>query len=130
LSLLFLDRIGKAFAQMTEIIVGEAETAETLARSAREAETARIWAAAPPDPADRQGTSAPLARELTRFEAAALAGKPELVVLADDSDVALAAALVATKLLIPVVAVEGAMSPSSANGRLIAQLADAYTRAA
>ncbi len=115
---------------MTEIIVGDAATAETLARSAGKAETARIWAAPPPDPADRPGTSAPLARELTRFEADALGRKPERVVLADDSDAALAAALVATKLLIPVEAVEAAMSPSTANGRLIAQLADAYTRAA
>ena len=53
------------------------------------------------------------------------------MVLADDSDAALAAALVATKLLIDVVATAGrARARSSANGRLIAQLAEAYTRPA
>ena len=50
--------------------------------------------------------------------------------LADDSEEALAAALVATKLLIEVRAAEAARNPESANGRLIAQLAGAYTEPA
>ena len=50
---------------------------------------------------------------------------PERVVLADDSDAALAAALVASKLLIPLEATDDASQPASANARLIAQLAAA-----
>ena len=41
-----------------------------------------------------------------------------------------AAALVAAKLLIRVSAADAARDPASANGRLIAQLAGAYTRPA
>ncbi len=83
-----------------------------------------------PAGADPEGSSAPLARALVEFEAQVTAQRPDLVLLADDSDSALAAALVATKLLIPVAAAEPARDPSSPNGRLIAQLAEAYTRAA
>jgi hypothetical protein len=115
---------------MTQIIVGDGSTAETVAQTLGGGQNPRIWAAERPDPGDRPGTSAPLARELTRFEAEATAREPESILLADDSDASLAAALVATKLLIPLAAVEAAMQPSSANGRLIAQLADAYTRPA
>ncbi len=72
----------------------------------------------------------PLAEALTRLEGVLAAERPESVLLADDSDTALAAALVATKLSIPVVASDAARSPASENGRLIAQLADTYTAAA
>jgi hypothetical protein len=116
---------------VTQLIVGEGSTAEALAQTLGQvAETAGIWAASGPVTADDPGSSAPLARELTRFEAEAVARKPDSVILADDSDASLAAALVATKLLVPLAAVDAAMRPSSANGRLIAQLADAYTRPA
>jgi hypothetical protein len=64
-----------------------------------------------------------LARLLVGFEEALSADPPEGVVLADDSDEALAAALVATKLLIPIHARPQASAPTSLNGRLIAQLA-------
>lgn len=69
----------------------------------------------------------PLAAAMTELETRLEAERPEAVVLADDSDRSLAAALVATKLLIPVRATADASSAATANGRLIAQLADAYT---
>jgi hypothetical protein len=101
--------------------------AETLARGGTEA---RAWSPEPPEDAGDPGSSAPLARALVSFDAQVQATKPEAVVLADDSDAALAAALVATKLLITVEAVPGASEAASANGRLIAQLAGTYTLAA
>ncbi len=110
---------------MSTIVAGERTAAERLAQARESPENARIWAleAAPVDePADSSG---PLARALTEFEAEAMSQQPDLVVLADDSDAALAAALVATKLLIQVTAADGARVPSSVNGRLIAQLAGA-----
>jgi hypothetical protein len=64
-----------------------------------------------------------LAGLLRHFERAVEADAPELVVLEDDSDAALAAALVAVKLLIPVEARPRATEPASVNARLIAQLA-------
>jgi len=65
-----------------------------------------------------------LAGLLRSFEHAMSTEPPDLVVLADDSDAALAAALVATKLLIPV-SVRGASAAASANAAVIAQLASA-----
>jgi hypothetical protein len=53
--------------------------------------------------------------------------RPEIVVLADDSDFALAAALVALKALVPVEVEPGAIEGSGTNARLIAQLAPSYT---
>jgi hypothetical protein len=64
-----------------------------------------------------------LARLLLEFERTLRADPPDRVVLADDSDEALAAALVATKLLIALDATATATAPASTNGRLIAQLA-------
>ena len=49
------------------------------------------------------------------------------MVLADDSDEALAAALVAAKLLIELEATASASATTSMNGRLIAQLAGGST---
>lgn len=49
--------------------------------------------------------------------------RPERVVLADDSDLALAAALAATKLGLPVAATAPARQAPTTNGRLIARLA-------
>jgi hypothetical protein len=69
------------------------------------------------------GAIADLAGLLLEFERALTADRPERVVLADDSDEALAAALVAAKLLIEVEATPSARATTSPNGRLIAQLA-------
>ena len=63
-----------------------------------------------------------LARLLLEFERMLRDDPPDRVVLADDSDEALAAALVATKLLIPLDATASTRAPTSTNGRLIAQL--------
>ena len=115
---------------MTQIIVGDPASTAELFETAPNAENIRIWpaeaAATDLDPS----SSAALARGLADFEAEVTGQEPALVLLADDSDAALAAALVATKLLIPVAAVAAASQPSTANGRLIAQLAEAYTRPA
>jgi len=115
---------------VSAIIVGERSAAERLAAGVPEGRKAGIWPAPEAPVGEPEGSSAPLARALAGFEAEAIGQEPDLVVVADDSDAALAAVLVATKLLIEVVASEDARAPSSVNGRLIAQLADAYTRPA
>jgi hypothetical protein len=74
-----------------------------------------------PPPTDRAVT-ATLAAALVALEDEFEASRPEAVVAADDSEVALAAALVATKLLIPFEASEAART-TSPNGRVLAQLA-------
>ena len=80
---------------------------------------------------DREtGSPGALARALLSFEAEFAAERPEAIVLSDASDTALAAALVAAKLLIPVRATEDAIEPAGLNADLIAQLADAYTASA
>jgi UDP-N-acetylglucosamine 2-epimerase len=76
-----------------------------------------------PEPAG-DGATARICGALTALEEAFEADRPEAVVVADDSDAALAAALVATKLLIPLEAAEGAVTDSP-NGRVLAQLASA-----
>jgi hypothetical protein len=68
-----------------------------------------------------------LARALRDAEADFERDRPETVVLLDDSDRALAAAIVATKLLIPVQATAAASEGPTTNARLIAQLASTYT---
>ena len=71
-----------------------------------------------------EGTSIDgLAALLLEFERTLSADPPDRVVLADDSDEALAAALVAAKLLIELEATASASATASMNGRLIAQLA-------
>ena len=60
---------------------------------------------------------------LLEFERTLSADPPDRVVLADDSDESLAAALVAAKLLIELEATASASATTSMNGRLIAQLA-------
>jgi hypothetical protein len=74
-----------------------------------------------PEPAEP--SIAGLAALLVEFERSLDEVRPDRVLLADDSDRALAAALVATKLLIAVEAGPAARDPATANGRLIAQLA-------
>ena len=69
---------------------------------------ARDTASGPsPSSEAERGSSAALAAAIVSFEAEFAARRPDSVVLADDSDAALAAALVATKLGIPVAAARG-----------------------
>jgi UDP-N-acetylglucosamine 2-epimerase len=75
-----------------------------------------------PEPAGGAATGR-LAAALVAFEAEFEAERPDAVVVADDSEVALAAALVATKLLIPLEATAQATAADSPNGRVLAQLA-------
>ena len=110
---------------MSTIIAGERARAERVAQGPDGPENARIWALDPAPADEPNDSTGALARALAEFEAEAIGQQPELVVLADDSDAALAAALVATKLLIEVAATAPARVPSSVNGRLIAQLTDA-----
>jgi hypothetical protein len=125
----FVEWIGKAFA-VTQIIVGDPASTAALIETAPKAENVRIWPVEATANDVDPSSSAALASGLAGFEAEAAGQEPDLVLLADDSDAALAAALVATKLLIPLAAVAAASRPSTANGRLIAQLAEAYTRSA
>jgi UDP-N-acetylglucosamine 2-epimerase len=74
----------------------------------------------PQTPGD--AVTARLSGALVALEEALEAERPEAVVVADDSEVALAAALVATKLLIPLEAGAGAATDSP-NGRVLALLA-------
>jgi hypothetical protein len=69
------------------------------------------------------GEIAALARELLRFESRLRQAPPSAVLLTDRGDTALAAALVATKLLIPVAAV-GDEGGANQNSALLAQLVD------
>lgn len=81
--------------------------------------------------ASQQGSAtASLAAALVRFEAEWSAERPGEIVLTDASDAALAAALAASKLLIPVRATAAAIAGPGTNADLIAQLADAYTPSA
>ena len=73
---------------------------------------------------------AALAKALVALERRIESERPESIVLADASDSALAAALVAAKLQVPLRAVGAATDPASTNGQLIAQLAGTYTGAA
>jgi UDP-N-acetylglucosamine 2-epimerase len=68
------------------------------------------------------GATARLSGALVALEGAFEADRPDVVVVADDSEVALAAALVATKLLIAVETADAAATDSR-NGRVLAQLA-------
>ncbi len=115
---------------MTQIFVGDPTITAELAVDGAGDDESRIWPALALETAPDPSSSAALAEALAGFEAEVAGQEPALVVLADDSEQALAAALVATKLLIPVAALPGARQPSSANGRLIAQLAGSYTRPA
>jgi UDP-N-acetylglucosamine 2-epimerase len=86
-----------------------------------ENERGRIVAAQGP----AQVSTQELADLLRSFEKSFSRQPPERVVVADDSDTALAAALVAAKLLIPLEARVSASQAATANGLVIAQLAAA-----
>jgi predicted nuclease of predicted toxin-antitoxin system len=81
----------------------------------------------PTPPPGRQTAVAELARALTDFEAEVSGRRVDRILVTDDSDAALAAVLVGAKLPTEVVATPRARDAASANGRLIAQLAGAYT---
>ena len=123
----FVDRIGPLSPQLT-LVIGERLPAERVAQSldAHDGDT-RIWA--PAGERSEEGSSQPLADALVGIEQAVEADAPVEIVLADDSDAALAAALVATKVLLAVRAVAAATAGDSVNARLIAQLVPTYNPA-
>jgi len=106
------------------IVAGNHATASTLAEGAETAAGARIWSHQATDEPD---SVASLAQALIGFEAEATGQQVDSIVLADDSDAALAAALVGTKLPVAVLAAPAARDGTSVNSRLIAQLTAAYT---
>ena len=113
---------------MSVIIVGAPAAAHALAEGPEAPENARIWAA-PPAQASEAPAVAELATALAALEADLHGQECEAIVLADDSEQALAGALVGTKLPVPVFATARAADRGSANGRLIAELAETYTGA-
>ena len=115
---------------MASIIAGDRSVAQAMKQTIGGAENSRIWAPEP-GPIDPEAPAvAELARAFEQLETLLAGQECDQILLADDSEEALAAALVATKLLIEVRAGEAARNPESANGRLIAQLAGAYTEPA
>jgi hypothetical protein len=111
-------------SNMTVIIAGTPRAAPTLAATLETAAETDVWAREPEPDAD---SVAGLAEALVACEAEMAGRQVDSIVLADDSDAALAAALVGTKLPVEVLAVAGAREARTPNGRLIAQLAAAYT---
>jgi hypothetical protein len=114
----------------TSIIVGDRSAAQSLLPTLTDPENSRIWAAPEVAPDPEAPAVGALARALEELESLLRGQEFDLVLLADDSEQALAAALVATKLLIEVRASEQARNPETANGRVIGQLAAAYTEPA
>jgi thioredoxin reductase len=106
---------------MTALLVGDAPAAAGLLESLREAGL-HASVAEPAEPAD-PGEIRALAHELLRFESSLGEARPSAVLLVDGGNSALAAALVATKLLVPVATV-GAEADEAENSALLAQLAD------
>lgn len=74
-------------------------------------------------------SGAGLAEALVACEGRLGGAGADRIVLADDSDAALAAALVGAKAQVTLVATPEATGGESVNARLIAQLADTYTEA-
>ena len=109
---------------MTMIIVGAPGSVHTLAEGRETGADTEIWA---PETANTPNSVAGLAAALVAFEAEVSGREVDSIVLADDSDAALAAALIGTKLPVDVYAVAAAREAASDNGRVIAQLAAAYT---
>ena len=101
-------------------IVGSEAEAGLLAQAAREAELEAATVVEAPGTAT---SAAALAQRLRELEETLTSQPPDAVVLADDTDTALAALLVAAKLCVPVAAA-GGTAAASPNSRLIAQLVD------
>jgi hypothetical protein len=107
---------------MTSLVIGAPGPAGELAAALRAAGVdASVDEDRPDEP--QSGEIAALAAELLRLEASLSERQPAAVVLVDAGDRALAAALVATKLLIPV-AVVGVDGAEGQNEDLLAQLGD------
>jgi len=106
------------------LIAGARPEAELLAGAARQDGLDATTAVEPPASARSAGA---LAERLRELEGSLTAERPDAVLLADDTDTALAALLVATKLCVPAAAA-GPVASTSPNGRLIAQLADKRLR--
>jgi hypothetical protein len=119
----FVDRTSGLF-DVTVIIAGAPGAASTHAEGRETAADTVIWSR---EEAGDGDSIAELADALVRFEADAAGQQVDRIVLADDSDTALAAALVGAKLPVEVLAVPAARDGSSPNARVIAQLAGAYT---
>lgn len=105
---------------MRLIIAGGEREVRVLASTAGEA---GIDARTIAEPDGHEASVTALAARLRELEASIASERPDAVVVADDTDAALAALLAATKVGVPAVAVAGAGS-SSSNGRLISSLAD------
>ena len=107
------------------LIVGErVPTERVLEALATAGRRARAWSPEPAQADEAAGSSAGIARGLIGLEREMERDRPAEVVVADDSDTALAATIVAAKLLIPV---EAELEGESVNARLISQLAATYT---
>jgi hypothetical protein len=106
---------------MTALLVGEADAAAGLLESLRAAGVEP--SVDRPGDVDAADEIAALAHELLRLESRLREAPPSAVLLVDGGDTALAAALVATKLLIPVAAV-GDEGEGDQNSALLAQLVD------
>src|SRR5215213_6177107 len=109
---------------MTLIIVGGTGEGLTLPGTPETAANVRRWS---PEPGTPANSVAGFAAMLNAFEAEVDGVALDSIVLVDDSDAALAAALVGTKLPVDVAATVAARDAATVNGRLIAQLAGAYT---
>ena len=113
---------------MKVLIVGENGSAETLgeALEAEGVEARRTPGSRASGSGDEVGR---IAAALVDLERLIEADPPDAVLLSSASNLALAAAVVATKLRIPVASLEGETADedrlSGVNGRLIEQLADA-----
>jgi hypothetical protein len=110
--------------EMTVIIAGGPRSGLTPPRGLETAANVQLWTSVP---AEAGNSAAGLARALAAFEADVSGQQVDSIVLVDDSDAALAAALVGVKLPVEVVATPAARDAATVNGRLIAQLAGAYT---
>lgn len=112
------------------LIVGEGVPAQAALEARRDAGTpARAWIAEAAGEDEPAGSSAALARCLVELEAEMQRERPQCVVAAGDSDAALAGAIVAAKLLIPVESAPGEAGAGSVNAELISRLAGTYTPA-
>jgi UDP-N-acetylglucosamine 2-epimerase len=113
---------------MKVLIVGESGSAETLG-AALEAEG--VEARRPPNsvPSTSGDEVGQIAAALVELERLLNADRPDAVLLTSHANLALAAALAATKLQIPVAGLQGEAAGedrlSGVNGHLIGQLADA-----
>jgi hypothetical protein len=106
------------------IVARTVEAATEAIAAAAPGDDSRPWSHAADGAPAGADSSAALAAALVAFEADAEAERPDSVLICDDSEPSLAAALVASKLLIPTSALAAARDPATANGRLLVQLTE------